>query len=62
MSITGTIAIMGTASVASVIVEKILYETGKANNAQYVGLFTSASLGAMALATVYKLIQFIATM
>lgn len=62
MSITGTIAIMGGASLACMVAEKIAIECGKVTHAQYISLFTSASLGSMAVTVVYKLIQFIATL
>lgn len=59
MGTTAIIATMGAASVACMAVEKIAYECGKQNIAQYVSLFTSATLGLTALTSAFKLIDFI---
>ena len=62
MSITSTIALMGSASLACMVAEKIAIECGKITQAQYINLFTSGSLGAMAVTCVAKLISCIATL
>lgn len=62
MSIAATISIMGAASLACMVAEKIAIECGKVTHAQYISLFTSASLGTIAVTCVYKLIQFISTL
>lgn len=62
MSIAATIGTMGLASLACVAVEKVLYECGKQNQAQYISLFTSSTIGLMAMASAYKLIEFVMQM
>lgn len=61
MTITATIAMMGGASLACMAVEKIAYECNKQNIAGYASLFTSASLGVIALRAGLELVKFIAT-
>lgn len=62
MSIVSIISIMGAASFACMVAEKIAIECGKVTHAQYISLFTSASLGITAGTSVYKLIQFISAL
>lgn len=59
MGISATIAVMGGASLACMAAEKIAYECGKQNIANYISLFTSATLGLMALGAGAKLVEFI---
>lgn len=58
----GTLVTLGTASVAGMVIGKVLEECGKFNWAQYVNLATSAFLAGTALSGVLNLFKLVSGM
>lgn len=57
-----TLVTMATVSLACMVFEKVCYEIGKPNHAQYVSLAGSSALALTALMSALKLVEFIGGM
>lgn len=58
----GTLVVMGSTSLACMVIEKVCTESGKMSHAQYASIFGSTSLAVIALKSAAELFKFLKTL